>query len=375
MNIGLYLHVPFCEQRCIYCDFYSTTEGVQVKALYVKALCKELIARKSETSGHDLTTLYWGGGTPSQLSNSALSEIFQTIRLHYGIATNAEITFEANPDDITAEKALFLKELGVNRVSLGVQTFQDELLRLLRRRHTSSQIAKSVHTLQSAGITNLSIDLIYGLPQQSEAKWRNDLDQALTLPITHLSAYALSYEVGTQLERMRTNGKIEETDDLTSSRMYEYLLDRTAAAGFQHYEISSFSLPQMQAQHNSSYWNGTPYIGCGPGAHSFNGSCRRSNLSNLQNYNQSEGYPPFEQENLSMEERYNETVFTALRTCNGLSLSDVVRRFGKEKLYYLRRMAKRSLSNGLLHETKGHLQLTRKGLFVSDSVISDLLIV
>lgn len=371
---GLYIHIPFCKCRCIYCDFYSTTCGEQTKELFAEALCTELQARCTEC--HEaLTSVYIGGGTPSQLTGPQIEKIFHTIRACYPVARDAEITFEANPDDIDSLLTETLLRQGVNRVSLGVQSFDDRMLRFLCRRHTALQAETAVHRLYRSGLENISIDLIYGLPEQDLDGWTKDVKKALQLPVSHLSAYALTYEEDTALWRMLQKGQVRETDDEQSLQMYEALLRLTSQAGFEHYEISNFSLPGKFSRHNSSYWQGVPYIGCGPGAHSFSGTLRRQNTPDLKSYIDNAGSPPHSIETLSEDEKCNELIFTSLRTREGLSLKKMHNLFGEEKTAALLRLAQRHLESGRLLLEDDRLRLSRKGLFVSDDIMSDLMFV
>lgn len=377
----LYIHIPFCKSRCIYCDFYSTTCGDDVRAGYVDALIREMALRVNEwPAGEAMPTVYLGGGTPSQLSESEVERIFAAIHDNFCVASDAEITFEANPDDVTPGFINVLKRVGVNRVSLGVQTFNDERLRLLRRRHTSSEARKAVEMLFDAGITNLSIDLIYGLPQQSLAQWRSELAVALSLPVTHLSAYSLMVEPGTALFKLVESGRLMPADEDVTRAEYDYLLDFAAAAGFEHYEISNFARPGFRSRHNSAYWRGVPYLGLGAGAHSFDGEVRRHVPDDVMNYIKMNGEVAPLVEVLTADERYNELVFTALRTRGGLRLADVAERFGSERVGELLRAAGPHLRGGWLERVANGaeddaLRLTREGIFVSDDVMSDLMIV
>lgn len=372
----LYLHIPFCLNRCIYCDFYSTVSSPELRSRFVTALCEELKMRSPEAKALPLQSIYIGGGTPSTLDVRDIERIFSTIRANYTIAREAELTFEANPDDITPEKVAALRAVGVNRVSLGVQSFDDNLLRLLRRRHNGMEARRAVKLLVEGGITNVSIDLIYGLPGQTLETFRRDLDTAFTLPIKHLSSYALSVEQGTQLSQMIERGELSYSDEELFLLLFEALLERCEAEGFRHYEISNFALPDFHSRHNSAYWNGTPYIGVGPGAHSFDGRFeRRLNLPDLKGYINNPGLPPYETESLTLAESFDETVFTSLRTVEGLSLHHLLDRYGNERYDRLLRDAAPALAQGLLRIDKAaeRLRLTRKGIFVSDNVMSDLM--
>lgn len=370
---GLYVHVPFCASRCIYCDFYSTTRGADVRRDYVRALERELQRRSAEAEGRALSTVYLGGGTPSQLAEGELQRIFEAIHLYYKVADDAEITVEANPDDVTDDWVRAVKSLGVNRVSLGVQTFDDDLLRLIHRRHTALQARRAVERIHDTLTHNISIDLIYGLPTagcDAMSLWGSDLDKAFSLPVTHLSAYALSYEEGTQLWRLRSAGQVQETADDVSLAMYHMLLQRTHEEGFEHYEISNFSRPGCRSRHNSSYWQGAPYIGAGPGAHSYDGRClRRQNSPDLARYIAASPDVPHVFEHLTPTNLYDEFVMTRLRTCEGIPLDKLT----ATQRDYLLRQARPHVERGTLRLTSDRLVLTRDGLFLSDGIMADLM--
>lgn len=370
---GLYIHVPFCRSRCIYCDFFSTTQGEEAKGRYVQSLCQELYSRRCYAGSPILSSIYMGGGTPSILSPQQLHTIFSTIKANYEIEDGAEITIEANPDDINPEFISTLKQLGINRISLGIQTFKDSILKVLNRRHNGLQAIEAVHLLHENGIENISIDLIYGLPQQTLSNWESDLQTMLQLPITHLSAYALIYEEGTPIERMRKEGQVKEANEELSLAMYELLIQKSAEQGLLQYEISNFAKPGMQAKHNSSYWANKPYLGCGPGAHSYDGQKRRFNLPNLQKY--CNGEHLYSEELLSQEERFNERIMTALRTRKGLSLNELGNEFGLPFQKVLLKNAQDYLSKGQLVIENDYLRLSQQGIFISDLIISELMIV
>lgn len=369
----LYLHIPFCQSRCIYCDFFSTTRGTAEKTAYVEALCEEIKARKQYLHGDLLKTIYFGGGTPSLLSKPELARIMACISKEFCISADAEITIECNPDDITPQYVEFLRSLGINRVSLGIQTFDDHLLRLLNRRHTADEARYALKTLADNGISNVSIDLIYGLPRQTLKMFEKDLNEAFSLPIKHLSAYSLMVEAGTPLSRMVKNGVLSPADEEVCLEEYELLMDMAKSRGWEHYEISNFALPTYYSRHNSAYWDGTPYLGCGPGAHSYDGKNRWRNLPDLDAYLKSSANPPHEVEVLSDDEKFDELVFTALRTSKGVNLHKVERIFGKNILKEMLAAASSHIKGGRLSLYGDNLRLTRKGLFVSDDVMSDLM--
>ena len=368
---GIYIHVPFCQGRCIYCDFYSTTEGEEWKSRYVDALLAELRMRRDELPLARVHSIYIGGGTPSQLPARALAAILSEVCRLFPVDSDAEVTVEANPDDVTPEWLAALSHTPVNRLSMGVQSFDDALLRLIRRRHTAQQAVCAVEQAALHGISNVSIDLIYGLPTQTMEQWQADVRQALALDVQHLSAYSLSYEEGTPLWRMLEQGRIEEADEELSLRMYEHLIDSTRAAGFTHYEISNFCRPGRHSQHNSAYWHGVPYLGFGPGAHSYDGMrTRRWNLSDLKGYVQAAGsMPPHQSEVLTDDELYDETVMTRLRTSEGLSLDLLTAAYRA----YCMAQAEPHLRAGRLEQAGSTIRLTRQGVFTSNDIISDLM--
>lgn len=367
---GLYIHVPFCKGRCIYCDFYSTTESEERKSRYVSSLLCEIETRCKEFSGARVHSIYMGGGTPSQLPVRYLAYILDQIFHYYDVDADAEITVEANPDDVTEEWLSELRKTPVNRLSMGVQTFSDELLQLLHRRHTSQQAIDAVRLAQKNGLDNISIDLIYGLPGQTMKQWEMDVQQAFSLDVQHLSAYALSYEEGTVLTHMLERGEVCVADEELSLGMYEYLMDAAARAGFFHYEISNFSLPGKESFHNSSYWKGVPYLGFGPGAHSYDGGrIRRWNLSNLAAYVNSSGQPPCQSEVLSDDELYDELVMTRLRTNDGLPLGLL----SQDNRTYCLAQSSAHLQSGRMALSEGVLKITRQGIFTSNDIISDLM--
>lgn len=380
---GLYIHIPFCESRCAYCGFYSTTM-LALRDEYVDAVCREMSLRRGYLYGLQrgqggvrpaISTVYVGGGTPSQLSEDCLRRLFHNIYKVYSIADDAEITVECNPDDVTPSLAVALRDVGVNRVSLGAQTFDDGILRFIRRRHTSHQTQMAVATLRNAGFSNISIDLMFGLPGQTRALWSGDISRALALGVEHISAYSLMYEEDTPLMSMLRKGKISETDDETCLSMYDELIDRLADAGFEHYEISNFALPGKRSRHNSSYWDGTPYIGLGAAAHSFDIASRQWNVSDVSAYIDGirHGIVSMERETLDIPTCYNEMVMTRLRTCEGIDVNAVAATFGDEYRNFLVDSAATHIHNGNLAAHGGMLRLSRKGLFVSNMVMSDLM--
>ncbi len=373
---GLYLHIPFCRQRCIYCDFYSTTRESEC-GKYVDVLCKEMLQRQSYLEGMRIDTVYIGGGTPSLLEEAHVSQLSATWNSCFEVAADAEITLEANPDDISPEYVQMLRRYSVNRISLGVQSFHEDTLRLLNRRHTARQTMKAVAACRDAGIHNISLDLIYGLPGETVEQWELNIEQALQLRPEHLSAYLLTYEEGTRLYAMRESGKIREMNEEDALRCYSILTKRLKEAGYEHYEISNFALPGYRSKHNSSYWKGISYLGCGPSAHSYNGYSREWNTSSLTYYINSvkEGTPFREKEELDLRTRYNDYIITRLRTREGMDLEELSTSFGDEWVEYVRNNITPWLDKGTVKQQGYLLSLSEEGVFLSDAVMSDLLYV
>lgn len=369
---GLYIHIPFCESRCIYCGFYSTTQSKFIDR-YLRAVCKEMELRKDYLPDRRIRTIYLGGGTPSLLSHRHLSTIFHNINKVYDTGCLQEVTLECNPDDVTADFASALRSLPVNRVSLGAQTFSDDRLRFLNRRHTSLEIVSAVSDLRRAGVNNISIDLMFGFPGQTLDEWHTDIDRALALEVEHISAYSLMYEEGTRLFKMLSLGKVQETDEEKSRSMYEILIDKLCSAGYEHYEISNFAKPGYRSCHNSSYWQAVPYIGIGAAAHSYDCRSRQWNIDNIELYMQGieHGEIPMEKEILSPETVYNDTITTALRTYEGIDLNKQHPNFRN----YFMKNAQKHITSGFLEINGDRARLTRKGLYVSDMVMSDLMFV
>ena len=373
---GIYIHIPFCKTRCAYSDFYSTTQTILLE-LYIQALCRELELRNGYLQGHPVHTVYFGGGTPSQLRPTDLERIFGLLYKVYGLEQCTEITLEANPDDLTDDYVAALARLPFNRVSMGIQTFHDPTLRLLNRRHTAAQAVAAVNRLRRAGIRNISIDLIYGLPGETQERWEADLRQALSLDVEHISAYLLTYEEGTPLYRMKQQGQVQEADEDSCLCFFTTLMDTLAANGYEHYEISNFCKPGFHSRHNSSYWQGTPYLGCGPSAHSYNGQTRSWNTPSIDRYlaGIDSGQPASDTERLSLHTRYNEYIMTRLRTRQGASLNTLRQDFGQSLTDYCLHAAAQHLAANRLETTNGYLRLTRQGIFVSDDILSDLMYV
>ena len=372
---GLYIHVPFCGKRCLYCDFFSNTEKETYKQPYMDALMREMELRKEYLEGEVIETIYFGGGTPSQLEIEDFGRIFEGIYRLFKVAEGAEVTLEANPDDMRPAYVAGLRAFPFNRISMGVQSFQDPDLRFLNRRHDRDQAIRAVELCKEQGYENISIDLIYGLPHQTEDAWRENLEMAIRLDIPHLSAYHLTYEEGTALYKLMEAGKVRPIDEDLSVSLFTILIERLAAAGYLHYEISNFARPDRFSRHNTSYWIGKKYIGLGPSAHSFNGKERGWNLPSLPRYikGMMEGPPAFESEVLDLLTRYNEHIITGLRTMWGISLTDIRTKYGEKLFLYCKKQARTPIRRGLLRLEGDRLCLTQQGIFISDSIMSDLL--
>jgi putative oxygen-independent coproporphyrinogen III oxidase len=373
---GLYLHIPFCQSKCFYCDFYSMVSPER-KEDFVSALLQEL---KDETTflgtgKPALRTIYFGGGTPSQLSTSDFERIFRVIDDCFDLTRCEEITLEANPDDLTPSYIAELCRLPFNRLSIGVQSFEDSELRNINRRHTADAAAQAILECDRQGIGNISLDLMYGLPGQTLESFGRTVARALSLPVKHISSYALSWEEGSVLYDKRQKGELHQASDEMLEACYFQLKDSLEKGGFEHYELSNFARAGFHSKHNSSYWNGTPYLGVGPGAHSFDGLVRRSNIPSLDKYLVGvRGSGAFrEMEELDDRIRYNELVLTRLRCLSGMDMEELAALFGEARRDYCLSNAGRSIRNGTLALEEGKLMLTRKGLFIADTLLSDLL--
>ena len=339
------------------------------------AACRELELRHDYLCGEKISTIYIGGGTPSQLTVEDPALLLAAARLQAKHAD--EVTVECNPDDIDARLAHALIDMGVNRVSMGIQTFDENRLALLHRRHSAEQAIRAVDTLHNAGFENISIDLISGFPGQTIEEWNTDLDKALSLNVPHISSYSLMYEEGTPLFRELKEGRIHELDEETSIRMYDLMCDRLESVGYEHYEISNFAKSGFRSRHNSSYWDGTPYLGVGAGAHSYNRISRQWNITDINSYlsSVSSDRIPFECEYLDNTTQVNDMITTALRTCDGLDMDKITIYYGKSYSEQILKSAKPHLDGGLLRLNGSQLILTRQGIHLSDLVMSDLIII
>lgn len=396
---GLYIHVPFCASRCVYCGFYSiltpkpTTRGKGKNIIdrYVDALCRELELRKeyifnfntNNEKDTKLQTIYFGGGTPSQLSFRHIEQIFKCIQTVYGNHITSfgdmEITFECNPDDITEEFANNLKHLPINRISMGAQTFSDERLKFLRRRHKANDVKTAISRLRNAGIRNISIDLMFGFPDETLEDWQEDVREALALSVEHISAYSLMYEEGTPLYRLLEEGKVKDMDDELYRTMYDALIDSLSAKGYEQYEISNFAkltdgdTSAFRSKHNSSYWQNKPYLGIGASAHSYNLQTRQWNVSNLQKYIESieTGKLKQETEIIDADTHFNDLITTTLRTREGINISALSSQYKAHILH----TAQPFIAQKLLVLDGNYLHFTRDGIYVSDNIMAELMYV
>jgi putative oxygen-independent coproporphyrinogen III oxidase len=372
---GIYVHIPFCEKRCSYCDFFSSI-SLEQKNIYIQAICKELALQKDYLDGAPVTSIYMGGGTPSLLSATDLNTIQNQIKALFPCDKLLEVTIEANPDDLTKEYIESLKYLPFNRISIGIQSFSDEELRLLNRRHTARQAILAVENCQSAGFNNISIDLIYGIPGQTVSTWKENLFQATRLNVQHISAYHLTYEPGTQLDSLLNKGVIAPVEEELSREMFFEMKRILAKSGFQQYEISNFCQKGYESRHNSAYWNGSPYLGIGPSAHSYNGKSRQWNIASLKEYISSiqENKLSYEIELIDKKTAYNEYILTRLRTNKGMDPEEIKKLFPPETASYCLLKVQKYIDNDLIKRQHRRLILSEEGLFVSDGIMSDLML-
>ena len=371
---GIYIHIPFCAKRCLYCDFFSSTD-MQFKTPYIQAIIREMELRKDYIDNEPIETIYFGGGTPSQLGEKDFEKIFDAINRIFDTSQCQEITLEANPDDMTPEYVASLQKLPFNRISMGVQSFQEKDLRFLNRRHNREQAIRAVALCKEHGISNINIDLIYGLPGQTLDEWSLNLEEAILLDVPHISAYHLIYEERTALYKLLKEGGITPVDEELSVSLFSTLINRLTKAGYLHYEISNFARPGYISQHNSSYWLGKKYIGIGAAAHSYNGSNRLWSVSSLPLYLKGivTETPAVEIEELDENTQYNDFIITRLRTMWGIQLQKIKELFGEEKWNYLKQQAEPYLQQNLLNLQNETLKLSKKGIFISDGIMSDLL--
>lgn len=369
---GIYLHIPFCKQACYYCDFHFST-SLKKKNQVIEAIQKELVLRKNEFKNSEVETIYFGGGTPSLLSLKELEAVLTTIYKNYSVCNNPEITLEANPDDLTLTKIKQLEKSAINRLSIGIQSFFDEDLKLMNRAHNASEAANCLQDALSY-FSNISIDLIYAIPGMSEARWLQNITKALNYNIPHISAYALTVEPKTALQAFISKGLIPPVDDDVASKHFLLLLEKLEQQDYIHYELSNFGKEGYFSKNNTAYWQQKEYLGIGPSAHSFNGKERSWNVANNSIYLKKlkEGVLPSEKEALSLTDQYNEYVMTGLRTQWGVSLNRIKEKFGITYYKYLLKQAENYLADNYLYIDEDVIRTSKKGKFLSDGIASDL---
>lgn len=371
---GIYIHIPFCKQACHYCDFHFST-SLKKKDALIHALMLEMQLRQDELEGA-VETIYFGGGTPSLLSVLELQELMDAVYANFQVSESPEITLEANPDDLSEDVLKKLADSAINRLSIGVQSFFEEDLLLMNRAHTSKEATACIH-LAKKYFSNISIDLIYGVPGMTNKRWLANVEKAMQLNMPHLSCYALTVEPKTALESFIRKGLVPPVNDEVAQEHHALLLERTELAGYVNYEFSNFCQPEWESKNNTAYWQGKPYLGIGPSAHSYDGNRRSWNVANNSVYIQkiAQEILPLERETLSLKDKYNEHVMTRLRTAQGISVQEISEAFGKYYRDYLKQQAQQYLDSGLLLQEKGNIKVSKKGKFLSDGIASDLFLV
>lgn len=383
---GIYLHIPFCKSKCAYCNFFSLVTEKKMDD-YVSALKKEIINRKSYLGDDVVKTIYFGGGTPSLLPIKYVEEILELLHENYNIISNPEVTLEINPDTIDKDKMMALKHLGVNRMSVGIQSFNDDDLRYLGRRHDSRHALQVLDDLSGVGFDRITLDLIYGMPTLTEEKWNHNLDIFFSTGISHLSAYALTVEPKTILGQKIEKEELQEVSEEDTIRHYNILVERTKENGFEHYEISNFAKEGCRSQHNSIYWQDVKYLGLGPSAHSYDGDSRQWNVSNLTKYIQfvnadidtdtdadTDMGHYYEREILSKEDKYNEYVMTSLRTSWGCNIDKIERDYGESYTHNFLKNIKKYLDSGIMLMKNNNFILTDEGMLFADGIAADLFV-
>ena len=372
---GIYVHIPFCKKLCFYCDFYHVI-SVNDNSAFIDALLKEASLRKDYLESETVSTIYFGGGTPSVFSVKDLGTILNHINKLFRVEQDCEISIELNPDDVLPAYLDGLKDLNINRISMGIQSWRDSDLKMLNRRHDSAQAIKALKDTLDAGFENITIDLIYGIPGMSLKEWESNLDFSLSFDIKHLSAYHLTFEPGTVFGKMLEKGAISEIDENESVAQFNILIEKAESAGFIQYEISNFGKPGYFSIHNSNYWKQVSYLGLGPSAHSFNGYSRQWNIRDLKGYIKliNAGKSFYESEELNSKTRFNEYIMTSLRTMWGIDLEYVEEMFEKEGYDYIINLAGKFKNYGLMKQEKKSLILTNQGKLISDNIISEFMI-
>lgn len=372
---GIYLHIPFCKKACHYCDFHFSTVHENMGEM-VEAICQEIILRKNYLADEKIETIYFGGGTPSLLNEIQLVKLMSVLRENFNVVADAEITLEANPDDLTKENLLAFKTSGINRLSIGIQSFREQDLILMNRAHNVEQALICVKNAKEAGFENISIDLIYGLPNMSSDDWRKNLEIAFSLDVDHFSCYSLTVEPKTALAKMIQQHKVSDIDDAQSALHFEILMDEISVHNFEHYEISNFARHKKYSLHNTSYWKRKKYLGVGPSAHSFDGDSRQWNVYNNSIYLRSlkKSEIPYEREELTAKDKFNEYLLTSLRTMWGLNLDFVKNNFGDDAAIELEKKLSLLVVEQLVEVNETNFILTRKGKFFADKISLQLFV-
>ncbi len=372
---GIYIHIPFCKQACYYCDFHFSTQLISKEKL-INALAKEAELQRNYLGEQQIKTIYFGGGTPSILLINEIQELLNVVYSNFEVSLHAEVTLEVNPDDLSIEKLHAYNRIGINRLSIGIQSFDNNVLRFLNRAHDCSKAVQSIEDARQAGFDNISIDLIYSIPGQSLQDWNKNIELAMELSPEHISAYALTIEEKTVFGLMQKKGQLKSIDDEPSALQFELLMDTLEKNGFEHYEISNFCKPGFFSKHNSSYWNQETYLGLGPSAHSFNGNSRQFNVKNNSLYVKSieNNSVPYELESLTLANKINEYILTSIRTGKGCDLSKLL----NDLHFNLKAVYNNNLTllseKGLLTVENDHLILSKKGKLVADKIAMDFFV-
>ena len=374
---GIYIHIPFCKQACTYCDFYFSTSGKMIDEL-MAGIIKEIHLQQNyfkDNTDQQINTIYFGGGTPSIIKPTHLQNIIEAIRNNFKVAENLECTIEVNPDDCDAANIKAWQQMGINRVSCGIQSFYDNDLLFMNRTHNAKQAEASIKRMQDHGLENISIDLIYGLPNMAEQHWAANLNQAKSLEITHLSCYSLTVEEKTVLAHMVKKQQVK-LDEQAAARNFEYLMHWSTQNGFEHYEISNLCKPGYQSKHNSAYWQGVPYLGIGPSAHSYNGQFRQHNLPNMYTYLKSLAKNKLNssQEHLSFTEKYHEKILIGLRLSKGIAHADMQNYFDNKIEKHFKAMLNKHLEKSNIVIINDNFALTNQGKLIADYIIQDFFI-
>lgn len=380
---GIYIHVPFCKSKCAYCNFFSLASEKKVID-FVDALKREIMTRKDYLHDEKVETIYFGGGTPSLLPINYVEEILALLHKNFNITSCPEITLEVNPDTVEKNQLFQLKKLGVNRISVGIQSFHDDDLKYLGRRHDSKHALQIIDDLKNVDFEKLTLDLIYGIPTLTEEKWNQNLDIFFSTGISHLSAYALTVEPKTILGQKIEKGILQDVDEETTIRHYEILIERTKENAFEHYEISNFAKEGCRSQHNSIYWNDIKYLGLGPSAHSYDGNSRQWNVANLTQYIDTDfdaGYDAgtdrglyFEKEILTKDDKFNEYVMTSLRTSWGCNIKKITSDYGISYANHFLKNIKKYLDSGVMINREDNIILTDKGMLLADGIASEIFV-